>query len=408
METISLYKDPSAITPLMPETEGGLLSELAITLLKKSSALSNALNSTTKDALVKLIEPMNSYYSNLIEGHNTNPLDIERALKKDYSKEPDKKLLQLESTAHIYVQGLMKDELKNEKLETYSPDFIKWLHKEFYKKMPKEFHYTKTRNSDKIEIIPGELRIGEVEVGRHIAPAAASLDKFLMIFSGAYTNLNKSDSIKRIIAIAASHHRLAWIHPFQDGNGRVVRLFSEALFIREGIDGGGLWSISRGLAFHNKDYYSTLNNADQKRLNDYDGHGNLSNRALVEFCEFFLKTAIDQVEFMTKLLEIDSALGRISSYVNIMVVRKELKPEARFILEEAFLKGKIARGETIRLTGKSENTARKITKELIEKGLLISKSDDVKTPLYINFPVKSAPYLFPKLYPKDIEISLAD
>ncbi len=408
MKSLVLYTDPSAMTPLMPEVENKALNELAITLMKKSASLSNALNPTTKEALVKLIEPMNSYYSNLIEGHNTNPFDIEKALKKDYSKEPDKKLLQLESIAHVRVQELMKAELKKEHLNICNPEFIKWLHKEFYKKMPKKFHYAKTRAGKRIEITPGELRKGEVEVGQHIAPAAASLDKFLTMFSSAYNPLKMNDSAKRILAVAASHHRLAWIHPFQDGNGRVVRLFSEAFFIKEGIDGGGLWSISRGFAFHNKNYFAALHNADQMRMNDYDGHGNLTNRGLIAFCEFFLKTAIDQVEFMTSLLEIDGALERINSYVNIMVVRKELKPEARYILEEAFLKGKIIRGEAARLSGKSENTARKIVKELVNKGLLISKSDDVKTPLYINFPVKIAPYLFPKLYPKDIEITLAD
>ena len=44
--------------------------------------------------------------------------------------------------------------------------------------------------------------------------------------------------ILRIIAIGASHHRMAWIHPFRDGNGRVVRLFSDALIRQLGIDGG--------------------------------------------------------------------------------------------------------------------------------------------------------------------------
>lgn len=408
MEDFALYKDPSAMTPLLPENEEGRLNDLAVTVMKKSAALSNALNPVTREALVKLVEPMNSYYSNLIEGHNTHPLDIEKALKKDYSKEPGKKLLQLESKAHVRVQELMKKKITKEHLNICTPDFIKWIHKEFYKEMPEEFHYSKTRTGDKVKIISGELRTGEVEVGNHIAPASASLNQFLQLFSEVYNPANIHNPVKRIIAAAASHHRLAWIHPFQDGNGRVIRLFTEACFIKEGIDGNGLWSVSRGLAIHNKDYYSALHNADQGRWNDYDGHGNLSHRALIAFCEFFLKTAIDQIEFMTALLEVDTALERIASYVDIMVTRKELRPEARFIIEQAFLKGKITRGEVVRLTGKSENTARKIMKEVMDKEILIAKSDDVKTPLYINFPVKVSPYLFPKLYPKDIEATLGN
>jgi Fic family protein len=47
---------------------------------------------------------MNCYYSNLIEGHDTHPRDIDRALHKDYSTEPRKRALQLEAVAHIEVQ----------------------------------------------------------------------------------------------------------------------------------------------------------------------------------------------------------------------------------------------------------------------------------------------------------------
>src|ERR1017187_5845520 len=134
METeISLYSDPSTMTPLLPEDTKNELNELVVTLMKKSSALSNALTPTTRESLVRLIEPMNSYYSNLIEGHNTNPLDIEKAIKKDYSNELDKKLLQLESIAHIHVQKLMKEKLKEPGFHIGNIDFIRWLHEEFYK-----------------------------------------------------------------------------------------------------------------------------------------------------------------------------------------------------------------------------------------------------------------------------------
>ena len=47
---------------------------------------------------------MNCYYSNLIEGHDTHPVDIERALKNDYSRDEKKRDLQLEAKAHIIVQ----------------------------------------------------------------------------------------------------------------------------------------------------------------------------------------------------------------------------------------------------------------------------------------------------------------
>jgi Fic family protein len=50
---------------------------------------------------------MNCYYSSLIENHNTTLIDIERALKDDFAKEPEKRNLQLEAKAHIEVQAMI-------------------------------------------------------------------------------------------------------------------------------------------------------------------------------------------------------------------------------------------------------------------------------------------------------------
>lgn len=402
---ISLYTDPSAMEPMFPVIDEKLKT-LATNLIGKSSALSASLHPTTAEAVARLIEPMNSYYSNLIEGHRTNPLDIEKALKGDYSAEPKKRELQLESLAHVRVQKLMKKKLREENISICSTDFLKWLHKEFYDKMPPEFRIAKTKEGKDIEIIPGAYRTGEVIVGKHIPPSADALQRFMTKFFETYNRGKLKDTLQRIIAIAASHHRLAWIHPFQDGNGRVVRLYSESLFIEEKLDGNNLWCISRGLAVYNERYFNTLHNADLERRGDYDGRGNLSGKYFYEFCEFFLETALDQVNFMTQLLDIDASLERISKYVDLMSVRKGWKPEAKYILHEAFLKGKVGRGDAIRLTGKKETSGRAIVKELMTEEFLIEKEGESRGALYINFPVKITPYIFPRLYPQDAEASL--
>ena len=76
---------------------------------------------------------MNSYYSNLIEGNNTSPWEIQKALRQDFSKEPAKRALQQESVAHIDAQKQMERRLHEEPdLEICSSDFIVWIHKIFY------------------------------------------------------------------------------------------------------------------------------------------------------------------------------------------------------------------------------------------------------------------------------------
>ena len=97
-----------------------------------------------------------------------------------------------------------------------------------------------------IQIAPGEWRTGDVIVGRHIPISAPAIDSFISRFTAGY-RLDRLSQIDRVIAVAAAHHRLVWIHPFSDGNGRVARLFSHAMFREIGM-GTNLWSISRGLA----------------------------------------------------------------------------------------------------------------------------------------------------------------
>lgn len=149
---------------------------------------------------------------------------------------------------------------------------------------------------EKIKIVPGELRKDQVRVGRHIPPDPADLPAFLKRFAEGYSSPHLS-KLRKIIGVAASHHRLAWIHPFLDGNGRVTRLFSHAL-LRELDVGSELWAVSRGLARRVADYKANLQAADEPRRGDLDRRGNLTMSGLVGFCAFFLTACVDQIDFM--------------------------------------------------------------------------------------------------------------
>src|SRR5437016_14679272 len=80
------------------------LTDLAFDLTQKSAGFRRSLPPSLLASLADLVRAMNCYYSNLIEGHDTHPVDIERALKNDYSQDPRKRDLQVEATAHIAVQ----------------------------------------------------------------------------------------------------------------------------------------------------------------------------------------------------------------------------------------------------------------------------------------------------------------
>ncbi len=403
MAATAIYSNTSQMEPLLPSATDSSLADLAIEVIRQSAALSTSLHPLTRQAVIELVRSMNSYYSNLIEGHNTHPVDIERALEKDYSHDPAKRAMQMESAAHVDVQRLIEDRMQEQPDEDIcGQEFLCWVHSEFYARLPEEFCHVQNPEGETKQVIPGELRQDEVTVGRHIAPAYEALPTFLSRFQAAYSPA-RLNAVNKVVAAAASHHRLAWIHPFLDGNGRVTRLFTHAYLIKAQIDGHGLWTVSRGFSRNRNAYLAALAGADEHRQGNMDGRGNLSNRGLIGFCTFFLKTALDQIDFMSGLLDLDRLQKRIAGYVERQVSFGELTPEASYLLREVLLRGEVPRGEAARITGRPERTARRILKSLLDKKLLFANTE--KGPVRLFFPASVAGYYFPRLYPEGVEIT---
>ncbi len=394
------------MTPLLPEGAEDL-QDLALTVIQKSSALGNRQHPVTLNSLTELLRIINSYYSNLIEGHNTHPYDIVRAMEKHYDAEPAKRNLQIESVAHIAVQKDMEKRLREEpEINVARGEFLCYLHREFYRQLPEEFWIvTDPRTGKESRVVPGELRNEAVKVGYHVPPESGSLEGLLDRFAEFYA-LDRHHGATKLVALAAAHHRLMWIHPFLDGNGRVVRLLTEAYFQRIPVLGFGLWSVSRGLAHRNADYKAALSWADAPRRNDLDGRGNLSNEGLIRFCRFFLEVCLDQVEYMGNMLRLEELVQRIKNYVDLRDRRMILSPlgkkeplrtEASRMLQEVLVRGVSTRGEIIQASGLKERTGRNVLGLLLEEGLLVS--DTPKGEVKLGFPIHAAGWYFPELYP---------
>jgi len=288
----------------------------------------------------------------------------------------------------------------------YTETFWRAVHREFYAHVPNEFRWITTVEGKQLQVLPGELRTTEVQVGRHIAPAAEALPTFLHRLEDGYQPRYEHDRLARVAQIGAAHHRLAWLHPFLDGNGRVMRLFSDAAFRTEGLDAGGLWSMSRGLARNEAAYKRALAAADAQRENDYDGRGNLSERQLVAFCKFFLEVALDQIQYMTSVLGIDDMLSRLRGLVQLLALKRKWRPETYYVLEAVFLKGSIPRRDVERLTGLSDRTAKALATQLLQAGLLATNTADHLAPYRAAYPIGFAPVLFPGLYPAGKEVDM--
>lgn len=385
-----------SMEPMMPPEGEKILEDIAFDLSTKAYTLSGSLNPIFRKSMASLVRSMNCYYSNLIEGHYTHPRDIDRALHQDYETLPEKRNLQLEARAHVEVQELINT--LPQETPWVSVDFLLWLHKEFCSRLPEEL--LKTHNpvtGFSLIVTPGELRKSGVQIGRHIPPTADELLNYLRRFSEAY-HPSRHTKIRQIIAVAASHHRLLWIHPFYDGNGRVARLFSDAFLKSMGI-GNDLWSISRGLARTVQDYKRLLAEADLPRLNDLDGRGNLSQKGLVSFCTYFLKVCIDQVEFMEKLFDLKGFLFRLEQVCENYRQQNKILPGSFPVLRELFFTGELERGKISSITGYKERQSRSILTHLIQEELIVS--DTPKGKIRMNFPLKIVGDLFPQLYPPE-------
>jgi len=383
--------------PLLPMGQGSRLSELTFEILKASGRLTGQVHSPLVLKLVAdLVREMNCYYSNLIEGHKTMPRDIERAMKRDFSHDQTQHDNQQLSLAHIAVEKLMEERLAGESVDVYSPDFICWLHREFYTLLPEPQRWATAKSGKRYQIRPGCLRDFMVDVGKHTPPDFAALPKFLNRFHSFYGDEQILET-DRLVVIAAAHHRLAWIHPFGDGNGRVIRLHSHAQLIHHGIDGHGLWTLSRGLARWRQRYFAWLEAADQGRRGDLDGRGNLSDAALADFCVFFLETMLDQIQFMSGLLGLPALRTRVERYFQFQALhldryRDELMRVARSLVDE----GEIPRSRVQEITGKGATVSAEIIKLGLDEGYFDTPSP--KGLLRVAFPTKVHDFYFPQLF----------
>jgi Fic family protein len=382
---MDVYLQTSAMEPLLPKGQSARLSELTCEILKASGRLTGQVHSPlVLQRVADLVREMNCYYSNLIEGHKTIPRDIERAMKRDFSHDQTQHDNQQLSLAHIAVEKLMEERMAGESVDVYSPDFLCWLHREFYTRLPEPLHWATTKSGKRYQIQPGSLRDFMVDVGKHTPPDFAALPGFLSRFHSCYGEKTILET-DRLVAIAAAHHRLAWIHPFGDGNGRVIRLQSHAQLIRHGIAGHGLWTLSRGLARYRQRYYAGLESADQGRRGDLDGRGNLSDAALADFCVFFLETMLDQIQFMSGLLGLPALRTRVERYFQFQALhlkryREELMRVARTLVDE----GEIPRARVQEITGKAATVSVEIIKLGLEQGYFETPSP--KGPLRVAFP----------------------
>lgn len=344
---------------------------------------------------------MNSYYTNKIEGQHTRPAEIERAIQKDFDADAALAKKQRVAVAHMEVEQELETALdKTAPGEVFSPPIVCEIHSLLYSKLPEA-----DRVTDEGEpILPGEYRKKDVKAGRNVAPPWTDVNGLMEGWAERYRKLAGTEAL--LIGAACSHHRLAWIHPFIDGNGRAARLHTHLVLHSMGLT-QGLWSPMRGLARTQEQYYVRLSNADLPRRNDLDGRGSLSQEELVAFASYFLEICLDQVRFMRERLDLASLRDRLKSLLlhlqehpwKFGSEKSVVKIDALEALHYVAMVGPVERSRFVAMTGLGDRrVGRRVLASLLNFGVLTEESS--RSPVSFGVPLSSLRFLFPNLWPE--------
>ena len=398
---IKQYDAPHLFEPLLPqEHRMGALLEKASDLIREAASLGASAAPGAAVQLRELLRSMNSYYTNRIEGEHTRPSDIERALLKDFSKESDVVRRQRLAVSHIQTEVACERQIqaKLDSGETvvpwlYSTQALEWLHLQLFGGLTPE----DLTLADGSLLTPGQVRTRGVAVGIHEAPNAKALPAFLSRWEEVYGHSRRGEA--SIVALAAAHHRLAWVHPFLDGNGRVARLHTHLALHAQGLT-NGLWSPLRGFARSEEKYRGMLRAADEHRRGDLDGRGNLTEAGLIDWISYTLETCIDQVRFMRKLLDVGSMRERIQAALIFEESKKTgVRKEAALALHYLFsTNSELGRAAFKQMTGLGERVATDLISSLLKNGYLVT--DSAYGALRFAIPRSALRFYFPDLWPE--------
>lgn len=143
---------------------------------------------------------------------------------------------------------------------------------------------------------PGLYRTKSVSINRsaHRPPEPVQVASYM---DELFAFINQEDEPKYdLLKVAIAHHRFLWIHPFTNGNGRTVRLFTYAMLVKEGfnVDVGRILNPTAVFCSSRKKYYRYLSLADTGK-----------DKGILSWCEYVLRGLKEEIEKIDHLLDYD-------------------------------------------------------------------------------------------------------
>lgn len=230
-----------------------------------------------------------------IEGNNTTLSEyVEKIIEDNLENENNNEIINLDKAISFI------EENTNEKT-TFDRAFISEIHKIITKDLTPPPKGEGSKN-------PGELRTHNVEIksSKHVPPEHFLLQDYFEDFINFINFQNKEQY--QLLMVAVAHHRFEFMHPFDNGNGRMGRLLNYAFLIKLGfqVKNGRIINPSSVFYTDRDKYYKMLKQADS-----------LQDDSILKWCEYFLLGLKNEIE------KIDSLLNK--KYVTTQVLLPTLK-----------------------------------------------------------------------------------
>jgi Fic family protein len=218
---------------------------------------------------------------------------------------------------------------------------------------------------------PGEYRMQNVRIARsqHMPPDYTQVPHYM---DELFEFIQKDTSPKYdLLKTALVHHRFVWIHPFRNGNGRAVRLFTYAMLVKQGfnIDVGRIVNPTAVFCNDRQKYYDYLGQADSGE-----------EQGLLNWCEYVLGGLKEEIQKIDRLLN----YPYLSKEILLPAIEFSLERKVITNIEAKILK--VAVGEQIFqashirkiLPDKIPAEISRILRRLKEKKMIVSEKENTR------------------------------
>lgn len=225
---------------------------------------------------------------------------------------------------------------------------------------------------------PGLFRSDNVKITKsnHIPPDYTQVDAMM---DELITFVNEDCSPKYdLLKVAIAHHRFVWIHPFENGNGRVVRLFTYAMLLKKNIFFSKERIVNPTAVFcsDRQKYYDYLSMADEG-----------TDEGLIAWAEYMLAGLRIEIEKIDKLLDYDYLLNTILiPTINDASERGYINETEYKVLKVAIQKQIFQASDVADVLGKNGPEVSRIIRSLKDKNMLMPVKENARKyfPLFKN------------------------